>query len=68
MSADVCRRGCCWTGLQVCARNHLCGCHPTGIHQLLGIPTEEAPVRLDHKDPTADTAVRNIMREQRRNK
>jgi hypothetical protein len=65
--SDTCRRGCCWSPYS-CARGRLCACHPTGIHQLLGIPTEEPPVRLDHRDPTPEAALRNIERERKRNK
>ena len=56
-----CARGCCWTGLNVCARNRTCACHWDD--------TRPAPVRggalATYRDPTAAEAIGNIERERR---
>lgn len=63
-----CARGCCFTGLQVCARSYTCACHPTPLTEWLGTRADEPAVRRTHADPTGNQAVNNIMRQQRKGK
>ncbi len=57
----TCARGCCYTGLQVCARNRSCACHWA----------EMAPASVKggalatYRDPTASQAIHNIDKERR---
>lgn len=62
-----CARGCCWSPYG-CARAKECDCHPPTITEWLGTRADEAPVRLTHSDPTANQALRNITRQQRKGK
>lgn len=62
MPHSPCARGCCYTGLQVCARAYSCACHQEALTGWLHAPTTEAPVRLGHRDPTANQAIGNVMK------
>lgn len=62
-----CARGCCWSPYG-CAKANTCDCHPTPITEWLGTKTDEPHVKLTHRDPTANQAVGNIMRAQRKGK
>ena len=57
----VCGRGCCYTGLQVCARAYDCRCHWEDRK-----PAKEPGDGRRHKDPTANEAIRNIMKGNRK--
>jgi len=63
-----CKRGCCWTPMDgVCAKARECGCHTETLAHWLGIKTtDEPPVRLPHRDPTANQAIANAMRTTRK--
>lgn len=61
-----CARGCCWTAFQVCAKARECDCHPKPLPEWLGTKTDEPPLRLGHKDPTANQAIGNVMSGQQR--
>jgi hypothetical protein len=62
-----CKRGCCWTTFQVCAKARECDCHTETLAHWLGVKTtNEPPVRLGHRDPTANEAVANAMRAHRK--
>ena len=54
-----CARSCCWVPMAgVCARNRTCACHwderkPAGRNHSAAV----------HSDPTANQAIRNVMKE-----
>jgi hypothetical protein len=60
----TCARGCCYTGLGVCARQRVCDCHWG----------EAAPARTaggadaTYNDPTARQAIANVMKQERNTK
>jgi hypothetical protein len=56
-----CGRGCCFTGLQVCARAYTCACHWED-RRPAAIKGGAAGV---HRDPTANEAIHNVMRDKR---
>lgn len=60
-----CARGCCWSPFG-CGKARECDCHPAPLTTWLGTPTDEPAGRLNHRDPTANTAIRNITRQQRK--
>lgn len=64
-----CQRGCCWSPY-ACAKQRECACHSPTLAQWLGAPVPDnvTPIRLRHKDPTANKAIHNVMRERRRKK
>jgi hypothetical protein len=57
-----CARGCCWTGLRVCAKARACSCH--WGDWLTTQPTNNGAVG-SRRDPTGNQAIRNVMREQK---
>jgi hypothetical protein len=57
-----CGRGCCFTGLQVCARAYTCACHwddrrPAAV---------KGGADATYADPTAQKAIHNVMKEGKR--
>jgi len=56
-----CARGCCFTGLQVCARKRACLCHADERR-----PPPRGSDARKYADPTADQAIRNITNERRK--
>ena len=61
-----CKRGCCWSPYG-CATASECDCHPTPLTDWLGTPANEPTNRLGHRDPTANQAVMNVMRQRKGN-
>jgi hypothetical protein len=55
----TCARGCCFTGLSVCARAYSCKCHWASQR-----PTR-TPGGADrtYRDPTANQAIGNVMKQ-----
>lgn len=54
-----CARGCCWVPMAgVCARNRSCACH-WDEHR----PATNGGDGRRYNDPTANTAIRNVMKE-----
>jgi hypothetical protein len=57
-----CARGCCFTGLQVCARTYSCKCH--------WLDRRPAAVKggadRTYRDPVANEAIANVMKERGR--
>lgn len=51
-----CARGCCWTPYS-CAANRSCACHWDERK-----PGGQVGSAVVHKDPTADQAIRNVMK------
>lgn len=58
-----CARGCCWTAFQVCSRQRDCRCH--WGDWLTTAATNNGAV-ITHRDPTANQAIGNIMKERKR--
>lgn len=54
----TCARGCCYTGLEVCAHAYSCACHweariPAAV---------KGGADATYRDPTAQEAIANVMR------
>jgi len=56
-----CARGCCFTGLQVCARQRTCNCHADERR-----PPPRGSDSKRWRDPTAEQAIRNIERRKKK--
>jgi hypothetical protein len=56
----TCARGCCWTAFQVCSKARTCACH-WDEHK----PSSRTNGTNTYADPTANQAVRNVMKEGR---
>jgi hypothetical protein len=52
-----CARGCCFTGLNVCGKQRACLCHVDDLK-----PPPKGSDARSHNDPTANEAIRNIMK------
>lgn len=55
-----CARGCCFTGLQVCAKARSCACHWDERR-----PGSRSNGTVTYRDPTAEQAVSNVMKERK---
>jgi hypothetical protein len=57
-----CRRGCCWTPHQACARARECPCHWGDWLITAAQHTNNGPVTT-YSDPTSNQAINNVMKE-----
>lgn len=54
---NPCARGCCWNPWNSCSRQRTCPCHWEERR-----PAPQGSDSRKFRDPTADTAIRNIMK------